>query len=120
MAYSDQYKQWTYTGGAFAYGLNVSWMALTMSTRTNQSEYSNLFMPDGTPRWWGSEPAPQPIGTMTGEEYWHLPIMSTGDAMGRHTESWKEWLLHPAYDDYWKAVSIEDKYPRYRGAGLYC
>jgi putative CocE/NonD family hydrolase len=111
VAYSDQYKQWTYTGGAFAYGLNVSWMTLLMSTRTNQSEYANLLMPDGTPRWWGSDPAPQPIGTMAGEKYWQLPVMSTGDAMGRHTESWKEWLRHPAYDDYWKTVSIENKYP---------
>jgi hypothetical protein len=30
--------------------------------------------------------------------------------MGRHEGTWKEWLRHPAYDDYWKAVSIEDKY----------
>ena len=38
--------------------------------------------------------------------------MNSGDAMGRHTENWKEWLRHPAYDDWWREVSIEDKFDR--------
>jgi hypothetical protein len=100
VAYSDQYKQWTYTGGAFALGLNQSWMALRMSTHTGQVNYADLNVPGVIPR---------PSGPSL-ESYWHLPIMTNGDAMGRHTETWKEWLRHPAYDDYWKAVSIEDKY----------
>ena len=40
VAYSDQYKQWTFTGGAFALGLNQWWMGVLMSTRTAQNQYS--------------------------------------------------------------------------------
>jgi uncharacterized protein len=102
VAYSDQYKQWTYTGGAFALGLNQWWMGVLMSTKTAQNQYSDLFTP-GTPT--------VAIGTSK-EDYWTLPIMNSGDDMGRHTENWKEWLRHPAYDDWWREVSIEDKYDR--------
>ena len=49
VAYSDQYKQWTYTGGAFAFGLNLLWGGLSNSTRTRQSQYVDLFTP-GSPR----------------------------------------------------------------------
>ena len=73
-----------------------------MSTRTAQNQYSDLFTP-GSPT--------VAIGTSK-DDYWTLPIMNSGDAMGRHTENWKQWLRHPAYDDWWKEVSIEDKYER--------
>jgi putative CocE/NonD family hydrolase len=71
-----------------------------MSTRTGQYRYVDLFTPGSPSRQVG----------MTPDMYWHVPIMTSGDRMGRHTENWKEWLRHPAYDDYWKAVSVEDKY----------
>jgi len=71
-----------------------------MSTHTGQINYSDLDVPGATPI---------PTGPSL-ESFWHLPIMTNGDAMGRHEGTWKEWLRHPAYDDYWKAVSIEDKY----------
>jgi putative CocE/NonD family hydrolase len=103
VTYSDQYKQWTYTGGAFAFGLNLWWMALDQSTHTRQSQYANLFTPGATPTKIATVPS----------QYWHLPILTAGDAMGRHSNTWKEWLHHPAYDDYWKAVSIEDKYSNF-------
>ena len=103
VAYSDQYKQWIYTGGAFALGVNQWWMTLLMSTRTAQSQYADLFTPGGVERQVG----------MLREQYWHLPIMTSDEAIGRRTETWKEWLRHPAYDDYWRAVSIEGKYERF-------
>ena len=49
VAYSDQYKQWTYTGGAFALGLNQWWMGVLMSTKTAQDRYSTSLRP-GRPR----------------------------------------------------------------------
>jgi len=85
-----------------------------MPTRTLQSNYANLNTPGVAARALGPFP----------ENYWHLPLMTNGDATGRHFEIWKEWLSHPAYDDYWKSQSVEKAYadfavPTYLFAGWF-
>jgi putative CocE/NonD family hydrolase len=102
-AYSDSYKQWDFTGGAFALAAVETWAAVQMPTRTLQSNYVNLNTPGVQPRALGPFP----------ESYWHLPIMTNAEATGRHFEIWKEWLSHPAYDDYWKASSLESAYANF-------
>jgi putative CocE/NonD family hydrolase len=99
-AYSDLYKQWGFTGGAFALSAVETWMAVQMPTRTLQSNYVNLNTPGVQPRAVAS----------IAENYWHLPIDTDAEAMGRHVETWKEWLRHPAYGEYWTPFSLEDKY----------
>jgi uncharacterized protein len=102
VAYSDQYKQWTYTGGAFALGLNQLWGGLAHSTRTRQVQYVNMFTPGFTASQTG----------MLREQYWHLPVIEGANTMGWDPVHYREWLKHPAYDDWWREVSIEDKYDR--------
>ncbi len=97
---SDSYKQWHFTGGAFALAEVETWAAVQMPTRTLQSNYVNLNTPGVQSRALGPLP----------EDYWHLPIMTNAEATGRHIEKWKEWLRHSAYDDYWKASSLENTY----------
>ena len=98
-AYADMYKEWVYTGGAFAYGLNTAWMAILMNTRTHQKVYYDM-------------QTGHPVGA-TGacdENYWSVPLIDTDRRTGRVNANWREWLSHPTYDDWWRQVSVEDKY----------
>jgi len=45
--------------------------------------------------------------------YRHLPLISLDEAAGFNVPYFREWLLHPVYDDYWRAVSVEAHYPQY-------
>ena len=101
-AYANSYKEWDFTGGAFGLAQVETWAAVQMPTRTLQFNYANLNTPGVEP----STLAPFP------QDYWHLPVMTNAETTGRHFEIWKEWLRHAAYDDYWKPLSMEDKYPQ--------
>ena len=99
-AYADMYKEWVYSsGGALSYGLNAAWMATAMSTRTNQD-------------WHFDMQTGHPVGVagVADDHYMTLPVMDTDRAAGRENAQWREWLSHPAYDAWWREVSIEDKY----------
>lgn len=96
------YKEWVYTGGAFALGLTLPWMGVKMSTRTEQPAYSDLHT--GFPT--------TPLGVLD-KHYWELPVRDAVEHMGRHHPSWREWLSHATNDDWWKPMSIEDKNDRF-------
>lgn len=42
--------------------------------------------------------------------FYHLPLKTMDEILGRTNTVWKEWLSHPDLDDYWKCVlfDIED------------
>lgn len=101
VAYADMYKEWVYTGGAFALGLTLPWMGVKMSTHTEQPEFYDLHT--GFPT--------TPTGVLE-QHYWELPIWDAVERMGRHHPSWREWLSHPTNDDWWKPMTLEDKYDR--------
>ena len=99
-AYADMYKEWVYSsGGALSYGLNAAWMVTGMSTRTNQD-------------WHFDMQTGHPVGVIGAADshYSTLPVIDTDKAAGRENIHWREWLSHPAYDDWWQEVSIENKY----------
>ena len=93
VAYSDFYHNWAYTGGAFQLGFNLRWMAIQMHTRTRQRQYL-WFDPANHLR----------------NLYWHLPLITGDENAGRVNQTYKEWIRHPSYDDYWKKLSLRDKY----------
>ncbi len=41
---------------------------------------------------------------------WHLPLQDMQRLAGRHARFYQDWLAHPDYDDYWKALSVEDRF----------
>lgn len=104
---SDYYDGWTYRGGAFELGFNLTWTALLLA------------LPE-VPR----------LGLETGElqrvmaglggvvwDHWpalrHLPVNElpafAHDAVATY---YKEWLEHPTRDAYWEPISIEAAHPR--------
>ena len=76
-----------YQSGAFQLGLNATW-ALVMDGRTTQmiDNYS-----------W-----PQLFAT--------LPLRDLARSAGKDIPFLQDWIAHPDYDDYWKALSIRERY----------
>jgi uncharacterized protein len=84
---SDYWAQDHYVGGAFAHGLNLSW-AVRNAARSRR------------------ELTPLEITDL----WWHLPL-ATGDAAAGTDIPWyREWLDHPAYDDFWRAISTREHF----------
>ena len=41
---------------------------------------------------------------------WHLPLNDMQELAGRHAQFYQNWLEHPSYDDYWKDMSVEERF----------
>jgi putative CocE/NonD family hydrolase len=88
---SDYWAQDHYTGGAFTLALNLAW-AVAMSTRSRRE-----LAPDDAAELW-----------------WQLPLIE-GDALAGTDIPWyREWLDHPAYDDFWRRLSTREHWASIR------
>ena len=107
VAYSNLYHNWVYTGGAFQLGFDLSW-GLAASARTHQRRY--LWVPEEI---------------HLNSSWWHLPLITSDEAMGRKSKLWRDWINHPSYDDYWRSMSPVDEHyseievPAYSLAGWF-
>jgi putative CocE/NonD family hydrolase len=41
---------------------------------------------------------------------WHLPLNDMQRLAGRNAQFYRDWLAHPDYDDYWKSMSVEERF----------
>ena len=44
------------------------------------------------------------------EAFRHLPMIQMDRLAGRDLDFWKDWIEHPTYDDYWKAIDVEGRW----------
>src|SRR6266550_3601184 len=96
---SNYHENWTYTGGAFAQWFNEDW-----TSGLSQNAYEHLV-----------ETQNDPVGGI-----WTLPLTSyrilnieKRPDLGSNASVapyFLDWLAHPSYDDYWKALSIEEHF----------
>ena len=84
---SDYWAQDHYVGGAFAHGLNLSW-AVRNAARSRRE----LTPPEVTELWW------------------RLPLVTGDAAAGTDIPWYREWLDHPAYDDFWRSISTREHF----------
>ena len=83
----DFYSGLVHPGGAFQLGVLMTW-GMRTNGRTGQSiDYHN----------WT-------------EAFRGLPLVQMDELAGRHLPFWKDWLQHAAYDDYWRAINVEEKW----------
>ena len=101
---SDYHEGWTWQGGAFELGFNLSWAigALGVDNWPNLSHRLLL-------------PAEQVEAIIDVKDdlttgYQHLPLRDLPDLEGPLSPYYYDWLAHPEYDAYWKRISIEDSY----------
>ena len=102
---SDYHDGWTYQGGAFALFFNVSWTMGALAPARLLRERENN--PAATPeliRTVGS------IDTML-EAMKHRPLAEF-PMFRAGAPYFFDWLAHPSYDDYWRALSIEENHPK--------
>lgn len=92
---SNFYDSPNYAGGAFQLALNMTW-GFRMLGRVGQNcdhyDWPSLFR--------------------------SLPLITADEQAGRHIKFWKDWVRHPSYDDYWRKVSIEERYDQIRVPAL--
>lgn len=97
VASTNLYANWITYGGAFRLSFNYGWGVVRMPNRIMLPQYwhTEAFMPEE-------------------QQYenilWHLPLM-TGDtrSAGNTVQHYRDWLAHPDYDSYWKAISDEER-----------
>jgi uncharacterized protein len=96
---SNYHENWTYTGGAFAQWFNEDW-----TSGLAQNTYERLAGAQNDP--------------VSG--IWKLPLtdypilnLEKRPDLGSNVSAapyFLDWLAHPSYDDYWKALSIEEHF----------
>jgi putative CocE/NonD family hydrolase len=98
---SNYHDGWTYQGGAFEQWFNQSWASgLSEDTLRRASDRVT------TPLQWRSK--------LSLADY---PLRGLPDAKSL-APYYDDWLAHPDYDDYWKALSIEEHYSQIQVAIL--
>ncbi len=84
---ADFYNGLVYPGGAFQLNVLMTW-GMRTNGRTGQSiEHHN----------WA-------------EAFRGLPLNRMDELAGRRLQFWKDWIEHSAYDDYWKAINVEERW----------
>lgn len=103
---TDQYyEKWTYQGGAFQLGFMLQWASATFGVA---EAVRRLLRGTGDAAG---------IGTAIGAadavaaNYWHLPLCEL-PAVARLTPYVQDWLAHPDYDDYWRAIAPCEHYAK--------
>ncbi|MDA0264105.1 MAG: CocE/NonD family hydrolase [Chloroflexi bacterium] len=99
---SNYHDGWTYQGGAFELGFNMSWtlLQLTLANFKNVSSVKNV------PR----ERRGDLIKAVDGmtEGFGFLPTKDYPGLDSGLADYYYDWLAHPDYDDYWKKLCIEE------------
>ena len=103
---SNYHEGWTYQGGAFELGFNVSWtlVQLTLANFENLSSQKNI--PQGL-----KEELVQAVDSME-SSFRFLPLKEFPHLKHGLAAYFYDWLAHPNYDDYWKQLCIEENHSR--------
>jgi putative CocE/NonD family hydrolase len=90
---SDYWKHVYYVNGVFSLGLCMIWGLVQNGSRTHDRELTPLMD-------WS-------------QVFRTLPYITADKALGLvNHQFWRDWIEHSTYDDYWKEISIDDKYDK--------
>ena len=97
LASTNIYANWITLGGAYRLSFNYGWGVVRMPDRIMLPQYIHT-------------EAYTPEELKYENILWHLPL-NTGDvkSAGAQVKHYRDWLAHPNYDAYWKAISDEDR-----------
>ena len=101
---SNYHDGWTYQGGAFELGFNMSWtlLQLTLANFKNVSGVQNV------PRERRAGLI-HDVDNMT-EGFSYLPTKDFPGLNSGLAKYYYDWLAHPDFDDYWKKLCIEERH----------
>lgn len=100
VASTNIYANWITMGGAFRLSFNYGWGVVRMPNRIM------------LPQYWHTE-AYTPEELKYDNILRHLPL-NDGDlqSAGYAVKHYREWLKHESYDEYWKAISDEERFQK--------
>ncbi|MCI0811010.1 MAG: CocE/NonD family hydrolase [Chloroflexi bacterium] len=101
---SNYHDGWTYQGGAFELGFNMSWTLLQLTL----ANFKNVSTVQDVPRERRGELV-QAVDNMT-EGFAFLPTKDYPHLDSGLAKYYYDWLAHPDYDDYWRKLCIEDRH----------
>ena len=95
LASTSIYANWITLGGAFRLSFNYGWGVVRMPNRIMLPQYFHT-------------EAFSPEELKYDNILWHLPL-NTGDLKSANSvvQHYRDWLAHPSYDAYWKAIDDE-------------
>lgn len=101
---TDQYyEKWTYQGGAFQLGFILQWATATFGVGEAVRRLSH-----GQATGADIGAAIQ-AGDEVDERYWHLPLSDLPE-LADLAPYVSDWIAHPDYDDYWRAIAPCEHY----------
>jgi uncharacterized protein len=99
VASTSLYNDWITSNGAWRLAFNLEWGAIRMETRTVQN--SGVYLqPDSPP------------SLRLADIERHLPLLDIQTRVGRKAQFFQDWLAHPDFDAYWKAIDAEEVFDR--------
>ncbi len=103
---SNYHQGWTYQGGAFELGFNVSWTLseLTLANFPSISSVRNV-PPER------QQKLVEAVESME-SSFLHSPMKEFPHLKDGLADYFYDWVDHPDYDDYWKKLCIEEHYSR--------
>ena len=101
---SDYHEGWTWQGGAFSLGFNLSWPLGGLVTANWDHLAARLYL---SPRQFDILIDQKDALTAS---FKHLPLRELPDFESDLAPYYYDWLDHPEYDDYWKRISIEESH----------
>ena len=102
---SDYHEGWTWQGGAFELGFNLSWTTGALTSDNWENLSSRLFLPVRQ-----LDLLIEARDNLT-SGYDYMPMREAPEFEGGLAPYYYDWLDHPEYDDYWKGICIEESYP---------
>jgi putative CocE/NonD family hydrolase len=99
----DYYEGWAYQGGAFQLGFNLCWCLISLG------------LGEVVRRLTAGAASPQEFGQFVAgvdanlDLYWSLPLTEQ-PAVREYAPYYFEWLAHPTYDAYWRAIAPKERY----------
>jgi uncharacterized protein len=98
VASTSLYHNTFFHGGAFKLAVSYGWGVVRMPLRTMYPQY-----------WHSAGYAPPELRYET--IGWGLPLETLDVASsGQPVRHWRDWVKHQSYDDYWRAMSVEENF----------
>lgn len=97
VASTSLYHNWVTLNGAWRLSFNFGWGAVRQESRIMQNTAIHT-MQGG------------PESQRYDKVLWSLPLLGMQELLGRHAQFYTDWIRHPDYDAYWKALNVEEHF----------
>ena len=109
---SNYHDGWTYQGGAFELGFNVSWTMLQLTLANFKNIATGKTVPADS-----RDKLVKAVDSMQ-DSFRESPVGDFPSLKGGLADYFYDWIAHPDYDEYWKSLCIEDHHSQVTAPAL--